>query len=756
MKRIIFFVLAVLALALPVLAQEETDFNEGEVNLAALQRDSDTTSSKFLEYRDWPQGGFLPFLRLRGKSSDFWYDISGNSVSRKDQRYLLRLQNDNFRIKGSYVGVPHNFGNSGKSLLRPTFESAYRLSDTLQQTFQDYLVLNPTKANYAGILALVTPTLDAAPSDIDLKLTRGRTNLSVAYAPKEASYDFGVTYFHERRSGTRAANGSSFGFSNVVETPEPVRYITQDFAVHGSVNGNWGVARAAIHFNDFKSGDLDGDGLLDFEWENPFRGTDSTSGSAYTAPSASTQDGPKTGRLALPPDNKAITTSVGATFKFGAQTRLTVDGAFGQWKQDQSAFIPYTTNTAIVLPDGQNAASAALPARNLDGKIDTTSLSAFFTTRLAEDFRLNARYRRYDFDNKTGRIRFDEGYVRFDAVLEEIPRISVPYGYTNDYFDAMLVYDFGKASLEGGYKYTRMERTFRESTKTSENGFRLALDVRGTEWVTLRALYELAKRDYDEYDTERSEHASYLEPEDLVNQPALRRFDQAKRDLQRFGGTLQIAPPSGKATLLFQYTMTKQDFDKAPVPFVIEPGTEAPLGLVDSDYETFTVEGDFVPSDRATFYAFYSRENIDDFQRGRQSGATLNFNTADTWTSTVADKVDSFGAGADFVLVPEKWDLNLFARWQKADGNNAFTGPGNTEDIPLFDDTELTSVWAQLRYHISNAWSVSGGALYEDYTIRDSQTDGTLNYMPGSFFLATNLGNYQAWVGWINLKYSWQ
>jgi MtrB/PioB family decaheme-associated outer membrane protein len=640
--------------------------------------------------------------------------------------------------------IPHNFGNGGKSLLRPTSESAYRLSDDLQGFFQSELEAGfPDSTSYDNILALVTPSLDAAPADIDLRLERGRNKISFSFAPKEASYDLGVTYFHERRSGTRAANGTSFGFSNVVETPEPLRYITQDFGINGSVSGSWGVARAAIHFNDFKST------FAIFDWDNPFSAVDGTGGRAYLAPSAfGGLAAPKTGRLALPPDNKAITGSLGATFRFGSQTRLTVDGAFGQWKQDEEPFIAYTTNTAIELP-------GALPADRLDGKIDTTSLSAFFTTRLADNFRLNARYRRYDLENKTPRLSFP-GYVRFDAVWEEIPRIGVPYGYANDYFDAMLNYDFGKASLEAGYKYTRMERTFRESEKTSENGFRLVLDVQGTEWVTLRALYELAKRDYDEYDTERSEHASYLEAGDLANQPTLRRFDQAKRDLQRYGGTVQIAPPSGKATLFFHYVKTAQEFDTAPVPFVIEPGSEAPLGLVDSDYETFTVEGDFVPSERATFYAFYSRENIDDFQRGRQSGGTLNLNPEDTWTSTVADKVDSFGAGADFVLVPEKWDLGLFARWQKADGNNAFTGPRETEDIPLFDDTELTHVRAWLKYHIDTAWAVSVGGFFEDYEIQDAQTDGTLNYMPGSFFLATNLGDYQAWVGWINLKYSWQ
>ena len=34
--------------------------------------------------------------------------------------------------------------------------------------------------------------------------------------------------------------------------------------------------------------------------------------------------------------------------------------------------------------------------------------------------------------------------------------------------------------------------------------------------------------------------------------------------------------------------------------------------------------------------------------------------------------------------------------------------------------------------------TVSG--FFEDYTIEDAQTIGTLNYMPGSFFLAANSG----------------
>jgi hypothetical protein len=193
------------------------------------------------------------------------------------------------------------------------------------------------------------------------------------------------------------------------------------------------------------------------------------------------------------------------------------------------------------------------------------------------------------------------------------------------------------------------------------------------------------------------------------------------------------------------------------VPFEIEQGSEAPLGLVSSDYETFTLEGDFSPTDRATFYAFYSRENIDDVQRGRQSAGSLNLDVTQTWISMVADEVDSFGGGATFVLVPDTWTLDLFTRWQEVDGSNAFsfTGSGTAEDIPLYDDTKLFLVSAKLKYDIARQWALALGGFYEDYELQDAQTGQVLNYMPGSFFLNANNGDYGAWVGYLNLTYTW-
>ena len=748
MKRIAL-TLAIAALALPALAQD--DFNVGEVTLGLVQRDSDTISSKFLEYRDIPNGGVADLVRFQGKNGDFRYDIWGKDITQGDQTYRGLIENGTIRFEAKYTQIPHAFGNGGATLLTSVTETQWLLSDDLQNAFQRAIEALPSR-NYNTVYPIVAPSLAEGRSDINVALKRNRTSLSFAVTPQDSSFDVEVSYAHERRSGTRGNNGTAFGFNNVIETAEPVRYITQDFGVNASFDGKWGVGHVGVRFSDFA------DKFDTFLWDNPFRVTDSTSSNAYLGP-YSTTAGPKQGLAALPPSNQAWNAFGGGTFKLGDNSRLTADVAFGQWKQDEQRFIPFTINSAVFLPDGHSATDpGALPATNLDGKIDTLAFNGFFTTRVAEKVRLNARYRYYDNDNKTGRIRFEEGYTRFDAVWEEIPRINVPYGYTSNMFDVYATFDAGdKVGVEVGYKHNTMDRTFRETESTNDNTYRAAIDVRSG-IVLLRGLYELSKRDFDHYDAIHAEHASFLDAGAPANQPTLRRYDQAKRDRNRFGGTLQVSPESGKVTLIVSYFLNKDEYDTAAVPFEVQAGSEPPLGLQEAKYQTFTVEGDFAPSDRATFYAFFSRENNDDSQIGRQSGGSLSFDTSQNWTSTVEDRVSSFGAGADFVLAPDKWNLNVFARWQEVDGNNAFTRFDSPEDIAAYDDTKLLYVSAQLKYQIAQQWALGFGGFFEDYEIDDAQTGNgqILNYMPGSFFLNTNNGDYQAWVGYVNLTYSWQ
>jgi hypothetical protein len=240
------------------------------------------------------------------------------------------------------------------------------------------------------------------------------------------------------------------------------------------------------------------------------------------------------------------------------------------------------------------------------------------------------------------------------------------------------------------------------------------------------------------------------------------------------GAQVQWSPTSGKFTVGASYFWNKEKYDDSAVPCEFVPAAAAdralcptaetlvsPLGLMEATYKTFSLDADFSPTSRATVFAFYSREDIFDYQTGRQSGATITFNPAWNWSSQVDDKVDSIGVGADFTLVPEKWYLSLLYNYQKVDGNNDLTaGPlarpatvGPVEDIPQYDDTEINHLEGSLRYQIDKAWSAALGGFWEKYKYSDSQTGQVLYYMPASFFLNPVNGDYKGWVAFVNLMY---
>jgi MtrB/PioB family decaheme-associated outer membrane protein len=766
MKPLAFTGLLIALAAGPALAQDKAeDFFSGAADLSLIQKDVDTISSKFLEYRAIPNGLALPFFRLDGQKDGFRYDLAGQFLQQSDQRYLLRLEKDSFRLDGDYNTIPHRFGNGGKTLEQRTGDGVFQISDTLQQTFQTIIGPPSSSITYAFLNKLVTPSLNAAPADLDLMLDRERSRLGARFTP--GALDLRVGYYRERRTGDRANAGTSFGFGNVVETPEPLGYLTQDIGADAEWKGSWGVARAGVHYNWFKNN------ITSTAFDNPFRAVDSTDGSAYTAPGSSSTGGPRYGLVSLPPDNDAVTGTAGVTFKVGKKSRAGADMALGYWSQDSTGFIPYTTNTAITNPFDATDPSR-LPAPRLAGKIDTTSFNAYFNSRPADHVSLNLRFRRYDLDNKTTRLSFP-GYVRFDAVWEAIPRISVPYGYTNDQLDASVSYDFGKATVEGGYRWTARDRTFRETEKTTENAGLVKVDFRPNDWFLLHAGYERASRGYSGLEIQRSEEASFQAPgapTNLLaipsNDPAFAatyqslgcggapcniRYDQAARKSDRVTAQVQASPGSGKATFGLAWNYNKDDYN------------ETVYGLTLFKYNTITADFDYSPSGKWSLYAFYSWEQINDDLRGRQSGSTVSAIPLDDWTSNVEDKINSIGAGATLNFVPDKWSASLFLRWQKVDGNNAIAAPpggapanartqyGGVQSIPAYDDTKIAGVNAELKYQLRRAWAFALGGWFEKYEVNDAQTTGSINYAPGSFFLAINDGNYRAWWGYLKMSY---
>ena len=711
----------------------------GQIEVALFQKDVNTISSKFTEYRDVPNGIVVPFFSLRGHRGDLRYMAAGRSVRQDDQQFAFRLDHRRWTLDGDFNQIPHRFGNDGRTLLQQTAPGVLEVSDTLQRTLQGAIetqfAQNRTGINFAFLDNLIAPSL-AAGNHVDLALERERTRMAFEASPV-GPVAFTVRYLRERRTGDRAAAGTSFGFGNVVESPEPVHYLTQDFSAGGQLEGTWGSVRAGLDYNSFANR------ITTLTFDNPFRATDSTDPSAYTAPGSGSVNGPALGRIALPPDNESLTGSAMALFRLPRTTRISASASLGSWRQNDTPFIPYSTNTAITTPLVATDLST-LPARQLDGRIGVTTFATFVTSRPATNLSLSARFRRYDLNNETPRLTFP-GYARFDGVWEDIPRISVPYGFTTNRFDATAGYDFDRVTVEGFVRHLTMDRTFRETEETRENGVGAALRVRALDWAALRASVEHARRDFDHYNFEEAEDASFVNPGPPVNQPELRRYDQAKRDYDRFNTQL-VLTPGGDVGVTLAWSKTRDDY------------TETALGLTEANYQVLSADVDYTPSARWSVYGFYSRERNVNHQRGRQSGATPSTNPLDDWNSNVTDTVDSVGGGVNVALVPDKWSWNSFGRYQKVDGfNDLSSPPGGTPDIAFpierYDDTKILSVSSEIAYRASANWSLGLGGWYEDYVADDAATTGLVNYVPGAFFLNANDGNYRAITGWLKLTY---
>jgi MtrB/PioB family decaheme-associated outer membrane protein len=743
--------LAFLATASVAVAQTETPghgFTLGRIDFGVQTTEVDTDSSKFREYRELPNGPYLPFLRLFGEGK-VRYDVIVENGFEEDARYRLFVDIGKVRVSGDYNLIPHRFGNDGHTLLHETSRGVLVVDDTIQRANQNALesqfAANRTAINFAFLSNLVAPQLAAA-NEVDVALLRRRGTVEVGLTPDQP-FDVKVSYFQEHRTGDRQA-GTSFGFGNVVESLEPIEYRTEDWGLSAEFAQPWGLIRGAAHYNTFEN---EVDSLL---FDNPFRVTDSTDANAYQAPGSASVNGPTRGRVDLSPDNEAVTGSLGVMFKIPVwSARVTADASTARWTQNRK-FLPYTTNTAITSPFRADD-PANLPQSSLDGEIDVSTLSLYFTSRPTRALGLTARYRIYDLSNETTRAEFP-GYVRFDSVWEDIPRISVPYSYKRTQADAVLSYDLGPATVEGGYRYVGFDRTFRETEETREDVLTAAVSLRAFGWAMLRAGFETGERDRDDYDSEHGEHASYLDPGSGTNLPALRRFDQAKREVERVTGLLQLTPGAGNLTISLSYLYANEDYGEEDVV----DASGLLYGLIETQYDSFTAEADYSPSDRWSVFGFYTREDYDNFQRGRQSAATPSTDPRNDWTSNERNEVSSFGGGANVALLPEKLELRLFGRYQDLEGRNDLASPpGGTPDVAFpianFDDTRIWTARADLEYRFSGPWSVTAGGWLERYETEDSATTGLGNYVPGSFFIAANDGSYKGKVGYVRMSYRW-
>jgi predicted porin len=378
------------------------------------------------------------------------------------------------------------------------------------------------------------------------------------------------------------------------------------------------------------------------------------------------------------------------------------------------------------------------------------------------------RYRNYGYKDKSARFLItgdtsaspDRSWSAANP-----PTAEEPYGHatanrtdsSTGRFDAQLSYDLGDLTLEGAYRNLQSEwvgRANSSGTDGTENAYTLAAVYRTGEWVDFRFSFDQAKRTVDG-----------IVPGSVGALQGV-MADHAEREQTRIGLEVDLARWN-KFGVGFAYYRRNDDYPNRPFEVPGDSSTES--GLLEATYDEFSVDFEFMPSERAELAAFYTYEKVEETNQWvtLTSGALNNLLRYAPW-----DKGNTFGVNGRFQIVPEKWTASVLAQYQKVDGflditareAGSFYTPGRTTlippgqggaaDISDYDDTEQTTVILDLAYNVAKSWALSVGYAYEKYSFADAFSDGT-NIFPQSvlFFLKGNDGGYEVNVGYTKLTY---
>ena len=738
-------------------AAETPNWLTGNVNMLLLGRE-DVASSKFEEYRLVPEGASMPVFSFTGSHGGNGFAMFAKSIAQKDQRYTGAASINWLGVAFDYNQIPHGMGTTARTIHTEAAPGVWTMNATARKQLGDAVDAVPTASRtYPFYADLLAPTISSA-ERTDLSALRKRGDIAFDLGQK-LPFGLAFTYNRDVKTGYRGASaGDILGVVTAsVDVLEPLDEVTQDFGVRWSWNfQNKGDVHASFNRN------LYNDRIDSLVVDNPFRATD------LAFVSTSVPGGPAQARFSTSPDNEATRGAFGAQFKLGRQTRLTADMAFGTWTQN-AAFLPYTVNSAIFTPSGAPAnAISTLQQPSLDGKIDTASYNFTFGSRPIEGLGIRVRYRNYSYKDKTARFVISgdtSGSPDRSWTLAGAPTADEPYGHatanhtdsSSGRFETQVSYDINDLTLEAGYRNVETSwvgRVNSSGTDGSENGFTLAAIYHTSDWLGFRFHFDDSTR-----------KVSGIEAGSVAALQGV-MADHAERDQRRVGFDLELTP-SDKYGATFAYSRRNDDYPNRP--FKVAGNPETLSGLLKATYDMFSVDFDFMPSERAQLTAFYSYEKVAETNQWvtLTSGAVNNILRYAPW-----DKGNTFGVNGVFHLVPEKWVVTFLAQQQKVDAflditareAGSFYTPGRTTLIPPgtggaadindYDDTKQTTVVADLGYSFAKAWTFSVGYAYDKYTNADAFSDGTTMFPQAVlFYLKGNDGNYKTNMCYTRLNY---
>jgi len=643
-------------------APDITKVNYVDVGVRGTSFSDGSDEARYQRYRDLRNGLTLDAFRMTNDSSTRRFTLAVDHAGYRDQRYFASV--DRFgKLKASFEWnqIPLFFSQDTQSLHVSASPGLLLIDDAIQSGIQSQ------QTTLAGVEGFAVP--------FEMRLKRNIANFRLSYAATD-HVDISLNVRNTTKEGSQPWAGT-FGFSNAVELAAPVDTRTTD--VGAALE--WADPRGSVRVGydgSFFSNNID-----TLVWDNPLRITDS--------PTA----GPVQGRMPLWPDSTMNTGSVMGTLNLPKRSRATAYVSLGNQSQD-ATLVPFTINSALP--------SVALDRPTADVSAIVTAQYYTFTSRPADKVTFLARYRSYDYDNQTAVFHVGQT-VSYDTSVATFEKGGTsPYSLNRKTFDAEVSYTpVSHTALRAGYTLEKMGQTFRQFDSTTEHTLRLSADLTGTNWLTLRGVYEHAKRTGEGLDDQVLD--------DIGEQVSLRQFDISDRVADRFSGIVFVMPlPS----LSFNGSATVGDDDR----------DETGFGVLNGKVRSYGVGVDFVPRDQISLGLSYVYDKYATLQRSRQANPGVQFEdpTRD-WTTDARERADTVTGGVDLIKLLPRTDIRFQYDYSDAESLYVY---GLTPDTTLPPVQQLPAVTNRLqratfdvRYYLTRHTAVGGMYWYDSYRVNN-------------------------------------
>ena len=765
MKKITYLFIACLLIAPAFLLAEEEATLSGEGSIAIKAVDGEDKSSKFMEYRDIPDGLTGSIQLFFRKSDEYFVEVLGKNIALDDQYFRLSTGKFGaFKIDATYNKIPHRFAYDAKTIFSGIGTGNLTLADAIQSSLQSSTSLIDLASNLNQYIS------EGYLFDSELLRERSGIGINVtAFDPLNFKFEVNK----EERSGTRPYFGS-FGFYNTHELMEPVNYDTTDARFTAELTKKHMYINGGFYLSHFKNN------IESLAWDNYVRVTDSTREAFPAAYLNPYQLGPNlinqgsaTGLIDLAPDNSYRNFFLTGAFDFPLHGRFLARASWGTMEQDDDLF-PYTVNTAL---DGEGDLNgdgtleifdasdiANLPVSSAKAKVDTNLYNLVVTMRPSDFMSVKAHYRSYEYDNRSATIHFP-GYARTDANWEDIEVSTHPSSYKKSDYGLDLGFTFLRSNtISVGYTRNNIQREHREVAESDDDVLTVSFDSTPLSWLDIRASYEMSERE-GEYDFT----VPFGDEEEPPQLPWLRKYDEVNRDRDRAQILLTFLP-SESLTLTAQLIDGEDDFQ------------DSLFGLLEDEHRIYTLDIDYSLSEKASVYAFGSFERYNYRESGRQwepavggngNGDPYNTDTDiksnSNWSADSEDTVTTIGAGFHVAPGSEKNSLHVWYSMSKAEGDIMFYSPvggttdaNNFEPIPFqeVDNSKLQVFNASLKHHLSKNMAFVFGYMRERWSIDDFNYDG-VSYVPtltsGAYNATVLMGtlepDYNVNIGYVKLYF---